>query len=201
LNKRGKVDQETNESIIAKIQSQTDKEARNKLLQELYLNNIKLIGKVGSLLYENFYEPHKEDLRHNGYMVMLDCVNKFDLSRGCKFSTYFYKSLCKKFSTMYKSLVEDLKNTTHFDSPQASCLSNDNFYDNTEYLDNKIDCESIVNEITKDLDDREKQIIKLRYYDDLPCKVVASMLGMTTQQLYREISIIMKKLKEKAKEV
>ena len=56
--------------------------------EQLILDNIYLVRNIASKYYTNKLGMDYEDLVSYGIMGLIDATKKFDISRGCKFSTY-----------------------------------------------------------------------------------------------------------------
>ena len=78
----------TNEQLVQEYQSTTDIEEKKKIADELYQKIFRLIVKNAGTMPNVCYGT-QEDLIQEASLIFMKCINKFDVTKNIKFSTYF----------------------------------------------------------------------------------------------------------------
>jgi len=143
---------------------------------------------------ENFFE-----LVSDGNISLIRAVEKFDYSRGFKFSTYASWAIIKNFA---RSIPNEIKQRERFRT------SHDEFFAATEekrtdWMSEELEHQSrisAVRNILNRLDDREQKIIIRRFgldYSQEPCtlKQVGESLGVTKERVRQIESRALDKLR------
>lgn len=157
------------------------------------------IAKRHSNPTNNFFE-----LLSDGNMSLIRAVEKFDYSRGNKFSTYASWAIMKNFA---RSIPEELHHreryvTGHEDLFEAA---QDNRTNEQEIVDSHAQAQHRVNRLLQYLDERERQIIRMRAGLDnnsegMTLEEIGQHLGITKERV-RQLNLrIMTKLKNIARE-
>ncbi len=84
-----------------------NREAKQKVFNE----NIGLIHKVIIDNFKNLGLEH-EELFQEGCVALLEAINRFDKSKGVKFSTYAYKTILYKLSMFINTKIYQRKKTS-----------------------------------------------------------------------------------------
>lgn len=84
-----------------------NREAKEKIFNE----NIGLIHKVIIDNFKNLGLEH-EELFQEGCVALLEAINRFDESKGIKFSTYAYKTILYKLSMFINTKIYQRKKTS-----------------------------------------------------------------------------------------
>lgn len=84
-----------------------NREAKQKIFNE----NIGLIHKVIIDNFKNLRLEH-EELFQEGCVALLEAINRFDESKGIKFSTYAYKTILYKLSMFINTKIYQRKKTS-----------------------------------------------------------------------------------------
>lgn len=84
-----------------------NREAKQKIFNE----NTGLIHKVIIDNFKNLGLEH-EELFQEGCVALLEAINRFDESKGIKFSTYAYKTILYKLSTFINTKIYQRKKTS-----------------------------------------------------------------------------------------
>lgn len=84
-----------------------NREAKQKIFNE----NIGLIHKVIIDNFKNLGLEH-EELFQEGCVALLEAINRFDESKGIKFSTYAYKTILYKLSMFINTKIYQRKKTS-----------------------------------------------------------------------------------------
>jgi RNA polymerase sigma factor (sigma-70 family) len=148
---------------------------------------------------ENFFE-----LLSDGNMSLIRAVEKFDFSRGNKFSTYACWAIMKNYA---RSIPDDKKRreryvTGHEEMFEATADSRSNEH---EQLYSQEQAASRVNRLLETLDDRERQIIRMRagldnYSEGMTLEEIGLQLGITKERV-RQLNVrIMNKLRSTARD-
>jgi RNA polymerase sigma factor (sigma-70 family) len=148
---------------------------------------------------ENFFE-----LLSDGNMSLIRAVEKFDYSRGNKFSTYASWAIMKNYA---RSIPDDKKHreryvTGHEDMFEATADSRSN---EREQLNTQEQAANRVNRLLETLDERERQIIRMRagldnYSEGMTLEEIGQQLGITKERV-RQLNVrIMNKLRNMARD-
>ncbi len=157
------------------------------------------IAKRHAAQTDNFFE-----LLSDGNMSLIRAVEKFDYSRGNKFSTYASWAIMKNFA---RSIPEEKRHreryvTGHEDLFEAAP---DNRTDEQECVQSVEQTKHRVNRLLEYLDPRERQIIRMRagldnYSEGMTLEQIGQQLGITKERV-RQLNVrIMAKLRNIARE-
>jgi RNA polymerase sigma factor (sigma-70 family) len=147
---------------------------------------------------DNFFE-----LLSDGNMSLLRAVEKFDYSRGNKFSTYATWAIMKNFA---RSIPEEKRRRERYVTGHEELFETapDNRSDEQECLASAEQKTHQVNRLLESLDARERQIIRMRAGLDnsegMTLEEIGQQLGITKERV-RQLNVrIMKKLRTLADE-
>jgi RNA polymerase primary sigma factor len=171
---------------------------KNEILRanlRLVVSIVKRYAKTG----EDFY-----DLISDGNMTLIRAVEKFDFSRGNKFSTYASWALFKNFA---RSIPEESRRLRRFGTGNDGVLLGieDRRCQENEQKTEQLQRENEVRRLLSRLDDREQKVIFHRYglqdgQGPLTLKEVGAMLGVSKERA-RQIEVrAMSRLREAARE-
>jgi RNA polymerase primary sigma factor len=157
------------------------------------------IAKRHAAQTDNFFE-----LLSDGNMSLIRAVEKFDFSRGNKFSTYASWAIMKNFA---RSIPEEKRRrerylTGHEDMFEAAP---DTRTDEQEIVSSAEQTKHRVNRLLEYLDPRERQIIRMRagldsYSEGMTLEEIGQQLGITKERV-RQLNVrIMAKLRTIARE-
>jgi RNA polymerase sigma factor (sigma-70 family) len=157
------------------------------------------IAKRHAAQTDNFFE-----LLSDGNMSLIRAVEKFDFSRGNKFSTYASWAIMKNFA---RSIPEEKRRrerylTGHEDMFEAAP---DTRTDEQEIVASAEQTKHRVNRLLEYLDPRERQIIRMRagldsYSEGMTLEEIGQQLGITKERV-RQLNVrIMAKLRDIARE-
>ena len=168
-----------------------DKASRDKLIE----HNLRLVAHIIKKYYAA--STDQEDLISIGTIGLIKAVSTFDYTKGTRFATYGSRCVENEILMHFRSLKKTALDR-YFDDPVDSdkdgnslCLI-DMISDGTDVADSIeliIRCEQLYKLIQSELDEREKQIIRMRYGLDngkaLTQREVAKELGISRSYVSR----------------
>src|SRR5262249_1374331 len=174
----------------------------SKLKDQLVGCNMRLVVSVAkkhAAQTDNFFE-----LLSDGNMSLLRAVEKFDYSRGNKFSTYATWAIMKNYA---RSIPDEKHRRERYITGQEEIFefAPDNRTDEQECLASAEQAAHRVNRLLEYLDPRERQIIRMRAGLDSNAKgmtleEIGQQLGITKERV-RQLNVrIMNKLRTIAKD-
>jgi RNA polymerase primary sigma factor len=148
---------------------------------------------------DNFFE-----LVSDGNMSLIRAVEKFDYSRGNKFSTYASWAIMKNFA---RSIPEEKRRRERYVTGHEEMfdIAPDTRSDEQELVNSVEQSKNRVNRLLQYLDPRERQIIQMRagldnYSEGMTLEEIGQQLGITKERV-RQLNVrIMNKLRTIAKE-
>ena len=174
----------------------------NAVKDQLISSNMRLvvaIAKRHAAQTDNFFE-----LLSDGNMSLIRAVEKFDFSRGNKFSTYASWAIMKNFA---RSIPEEKRRRERYVTGHEEMfeIAPDNRSDEQEMVASVEQTKSRVNRLLEYLEPRERQIIQMRaglnnYSEGMTLEEIGQQLGITKERV-RQLNVrIMNKLRNIAKE-
>ncbi|MCI0349855.1 MAG: sigma-70 family RNA polymerase sigma factor, partial [Acidobacteriales bacterium] len=171
-------------------------EQANLIKDQLINCNMRLvvsIAKRHGAATENFFE-----LLSDGNMSLIRAVEKFDFSRGNKFSTYASWAIMKNFA---RSIPEEKNRRERYmtGAEELFDVAPDNRTDEQECLASAEQASHKVNRLLEYLDPREREIIRMRAGLDneegMTLEKIGEKLGITKERV-RQLNVrAMKKLR------
>ncbi len=148
---------------------------------------------------ENFFE-----LVSDGNMSLIRAVEKFDYSRGNKFSTYASWAIMKNFA---RTIPDEHRHRDRYRTSHGEMFTatEDGRSDQYEQESAQFQRESQVEKILGRLDEREQQIIMSRFglqrgHEPLTLKEVGAELGVTKERIRQIEARALNKLRKAAQE-
>jgi RNA polymerase primary sigma factor len=148
---------------------------------------------------QNFFE-----LVSDGNMSLMRAVDKFDYSRGNKFSTYASWAIMKNFA---RTIPDEHRHRDRFRTSHAEMFSatEDVRSDQVEQESSQTQREAQVERILERLDEREQKIIIRRFglrrgQEPLTLKQVGAELGVTKERIRQIEARALSKLRKAAEE-
>lgn len=118
----------SNEELVLEYQNSTDEKERKRIADFLYRKIYKLVIKNAGTM-SNICYGTQEDLIQQASLVFMKCLNKFDCTKGYKFSTYFGDS-CKYELRRYKDkLMRHIDNSYYLEIDEILQAKPDNVED------------------------------------------------------------------------
>lgn len=143
------------------------------------------------------------ELISDGNLSLMRAVEKFDYSRGNKFSTYASWAIMKNFA---RSIPDEKKHREHFVTGHDELFESrpDIRTDEQDLLTQAEQASSKVNRLLEQLDPREREILRMRAGLDnaegMTLEEIGQRLGITKERV-RQLNVrIMKKLRDYAAE-
>ena len=164
--------------------------------------NLRLVVSIA----KRYVRPTQDffELVSDGNMSLLRAVDKFDFSRGNKFSTYATWAIMKNFARTFHDANRhrDRFRTSH---SEMFSYTEDVRADQYEQESAQIQRESQVERILGRLDERERQIVTARFglirgHEPLTLTQVGAAMGVTKERIRQIQARAMSKLREAAKE-
>jgi RNA polymerase sigma factor (sigma-70 family) len=169
---------------------------------QLISSNMRLvvaIAKKHAAQTDNFFE-----LLSDGNMSLIRAVEKFDFSRGNKFSTYASWAIMKNFA---RSIPEEKRRRERYVTGHEEMFeaAPDTRSDEQEMVSSVEQTKHRVNRLLEYLEPRERQIIRMRagldnYSEGMTLEEIGQQLGITKERV-RQLNVrIMNKLRTIARE-
>lgn len=142
------------------------------------------------------------DMLGEGNMALLRAVDKFDVSRGFKFSTYACRAILKAFGRQgMKQTKYRQHNPVHFD-PEMERVNPNDLRDQTERSDGSAEVRTIMVQNLARLSPLEREVIHYRFGLDAPrgsrpltLEQVGSRIGVTKERVRQVQKAAIAKLK------
>lgn len=161
-----------------------DNHARDQLIE----HNLRLVAHIIKKYYSSVRD--QDDLISIGTIGLIKAVNTFDYTKGTRLATYASRCIENEILMFFRSTrktAQDVSMDDPIDTDKDGhpltlmdvIAEEDNTFEN---LDLKINSEKLYRYIAETLDDREKEIIELRYGllgDGLTQREVASRLNIS----------------------
>lgn len=165
-----------------------------------YYNNLRLSGRE--------YIPDEEDFISEGYTAMLEAVKYYSSDRGYCYTTYLVKRLKTAFA-----IVAGLRTSRTINEPLNCCgsldIAVDSESEDTKFIDMLADetaqndferielseTQQIVAEALAELNERDRQLIKMRYWNELSFTAIAAVLEISISAVIAREKKILRKLR------
>lgn len=197
----------TNEELAVKIK-QGDKDARSELWEQVRLFIIKMAFKYYEKLQMSGreYIPDIDDFISEGYIAMMEAVKYYSPDKEYKYITYLSKTLKKAFVAVAglrtsRTRNEPLNNSRSLNLPVGTESDDMEFVDlladeeaQEHFLQIELtETQQIVADALAELNEGDRQLIKMRYWYECSFNTIGSALGITnTAAIAREKRILRK---------
>lgn len=187
------------------LKSNGDKNARNVLIER----NLRLVAHIVKKYYAASDE--QDDLISIGTIGLIKAVDSFDCTKKTKLSTYAARCIENEILMYFRSKKKtagDVSINEHVDEDKDgnALLLSDIISEEdkiVETIAGKISAEAMAKAIEKDLDERERKIVVLRYglkAPPLTQKETAARLGISRSYVSRIEKKALETLREKLEE-
>ncbi len=173
------------------LKNKGDQNARNKLIE----HNLRLVAHIAKKYYSSTND--QDDLISIGTIGLIKAVNTFSYDKGTRFATYAARCIENEILMHFRN-VRKTAGDVYISEPIDSDLDGnsitlmDVFSDEDSLIDNidlKMKSEKLYKYIEKNLDARERTIIKLRYglcgYHPLTQREIAARLKISRSYVSR----------------
>lgn len=133
----------TNEELVYEYQNAPDEKTKKKIADELYKKIFKLVVKYAGTMPSVYYGT-QEDLIQEASLIFMRCINKFDVTKKIKFSTYFGDA-CKYELRRYKDKLRKHVDNNYFIEIDEILTAKPND------IENKLDDQNNIKKIKKTL--------------------------------------------------
>ncbi len=180
-----------------------DKSARNKLIE----HNLRLVAHIIKKYYAN--QSDHDDLVSIGTIGLIKAINTYDKDKNIKLSSYASRCIENEILMHFRNNRKTSQNISLNESIDTDKDGNPLTLidvlsveeDFTDDIDIKIKSSKLYQFIESELDDREKQVITLRYglngEEPLTQREIAQMLGISRSYISRIEKKALKTLKKK----
>lgn len=180
-----------------------DKSARNKLIE----HNLRLVAHIIKKYYAN--QSDHDDLVSIGTIGLIKAINTYDKDKNIKLSSYASRCIENEILMHFRNNRKTSQNISLNESIDTDKDGNPLTLidvlsveeDFTDDIDIKIKSSKLYQFIESELDDREKQVITLRYglngEEPLTQREIAQMLGISRSYISRIEKKALKTLRKK----
>ncbi len=180
-----------------------DISARNKLVE----HNLRLVAHIIKKYYSSIND--QDDLVSIGTIGLIKAINTFDINKNIKLSSYASRCIENEILMYFRNLKKTSQDIslneaidTDKDGNPLSLIdvlsTDDNIIDS---LNTKLNLKKLYSYINSELDDREKQVINLRYglngNEPITQREVAEILGVSRSYISRIETKALKTLRRK----
>ncbi len=179
------------EALFIKLRDTKDEDARATLIE----HNLRLVAHIVKKYYTN--HPNPDELISIGSLGLIKAIDSFKCDNGARFATYGAKCIQNEILMFFRSQKKanqevSLSETIDVDRDgnpltYIDIISDDE--DIPEDLDRKMNVEKLKKAILSTLDDREREIICLRYGLSgdaaMTQREVAALLGISRSYVSR----------------
>ena len=202
-----------NEELFWKLEdTEIDEDTRLDIIDDLIENNTRFVhhmihktfGTRGVEIICRKQKISPEDFFSSGLEGLCEAINSFDIHRGVKFSTYAGRPIINHIIKMFRKTSKS-ENDTSLNKP----LYIDNDGKDMTLADVMVEKVNPINKMLEDehnsmffdklaeiLDDREKELLYLRFHLELTQTEIQKEIGVSQVQVSRLLGRIMKKGKK-----
>lgn len=133
---------------------------------------------------------HAEDLTQDTFLKVIKNIEKFDLNKTGKFSTYII-TIAKN---CYLDEIKKEVRYKRFQSINAQCDTGDPTIDLEETIINKLDGQAVLDSL-ENLTEEQQIVIKLKYIEELTLKEIGRILNLEPKTVKSRIHNGVEKLR------
>ncbi|MGD8777625.1 MAG: sigma-70 family RNA polymerase sigma factor [Ignavibacteria bacterium] len=203
----------TNNALLWKQYKTEPNPDTKKQIMTNYTNLVHYV--IHNSKFMNLNVVDEKDYFQFGVEGLSEAIDRFDPDYGTKFETYAIQRIRGKIIDELRKLQIKPRNYNQDGEQQFKNISLNNSYDNEEgyqlyeivpsdsetpeEVTDKSEEKQILINVIKTLDERDRLIITLYYYENLNYKEIADVLGITVSRVSQIHSKIIKEMKEKIK--
>jgi RNA polymerase sigma factor for flagellar operon FliA len=170
-----------------------NKQERDKMIED----NMPLVTFVAKK-FKTYNHIHDfEDLLQIGYIGLINAVDKYDESKGTKFSTYAHMAITNTIVNQFKrNDVRSVTDTVTLETPiceDGNITLNEAIvddYDAFTDLENKEFIKQLYTVLSKD----EKLLLNMRYVNDMKIEDIGNIMAMSQPTTSRAIQKVIQKI-------
>lgn len=147
-----------NEDLVYEYQNEIDKNKKKKIADIIYRKVYKLLMKnVNSI--PDTHNIEQSDLIQEASLIFMKCLNKFDTTKGLKFSTYFGDACRYELKRFVNKQLKHTDNSYYIEIDEILTAKPDN-------IENKIDDKTALRQIENSLLslNRQKKITEKQFF-------------------------------------
>jgi len=148
-----------NARLVAKIKALMD--AADRIRNRLIECNLRLVVSIARK-FANDQHPF-EELVSEGNLILMKAVEKFDYSRGFRFSTYTTHSVQRHFYRYFRTSRRRKSTEANLPDDHLNDLTGEEAVDETRDAIENMDMELVMSHIDGNLSQRERHIIRERF--------------------------------------
>lgn len=178
----------------------------NKEVEKLITDNYDFVCKLVSRYYGWLPNETKQDLIGYGMVGLVKSAKSYTADKGVKFSTFAYHSVMGHIKMgirddSFESGIGSRSQRVNRESKRVCSLEEQIEYTGVDsFTDNADDFSKLVEYIDlykaiECLNEREKQILELRYWGELKQQEIADLYGITQAAIYVSLKRSIKKLR------
>jgi RNA polymerase sporulation-specific sigma factor len=198
-----------NEELFWKLDTETDEDARWDIIEEIVENNVRL---VNFIIYKTFgtrgvhiiclkQKITPDDFVSSGMEGLYEAVSSFDIHRGVKFSTYATRPILNHVIKMFRKTGKSendvsLDKPLYMDDSGKDMTLSDVMHEKVNPIEKFVDDthnSMFLDKLSEILDDREKELLYLRFHLELSQTEIEKETGVSQVQVSRLLKRIMKK--------
>ena len=136
-----------------------------------------------------FRHPDKKLILTEGEIALIRCVDKFDVGKGFKFSTYAWRGISQSyFRQMKKYQTKADKNKKYNEIKILECLQRMRERPEDPLWSRKIDLRDVLEHNIADLNQNEKTVLLERFFKDQTLQATGKVVKLTKERA-RQIQI------------
>lgn len=125
----------TNEELIYVYQNETDSNKKQKVLNELFIKNARLINKEVNKTPYVYWDSYDDTFQEIS-SIFIKCVNKFDIDKKYKFTTYFVNACRFERSNRKRKYI---RNNNTFNIELEDMIGDEDPYNIDDIIDDERD--------------------------------------------------------------
>lgn len=154
--KEQKKKRKNNEQLVQDYQNETNPVKKQKIADELYKKIFRLVVKNAGTM-PNIWYGEQDDLIQEASLIFMRCINKFDVTKKIKFSTYF-SDACKYELKRYKDKQRKHVDNSYFlEIDEILTAKPENIEDRIDDIKDVVKIQSLLVKLNKEQKITDKQ--------------------------------------------